>query len=128
MKTIIKMTTGLLATAAFATAAQANVDQDKINDDKSDTRIVKTIDAQGQVGQLTILSIKNDDNKTAVLGAFEVQNTDAYIVENNAGDLFINHLIPVEDLPDPTLSVQTEDTYTFEYNGRTYTNRIIRSN
>ncbi|GLQ21152.1 hypothetical protein ACFFUB_06680 [Algimonas porphyrae] len=126
MKTFIATATGLLVATGFAATAQAGgmVDKSK-TEAKADTQVVQTIDADGQVGQLTIFEVDTNDRTTAVLGAFEQQNTDAYIVADNEGDLYINHLIPISELPDPYLDVDTEETYTIEYKGMTFTNRIV---
>ena len=129
-----RITTRTLATAAatlaastlMAATAQAG-DMNTSSDYQPQSRtttMVKTIDADGQVGQMTVVA--NTPRKTAVLGALAVQNTDAYVVEAPDGELFINHLIPVSDLPDPTLDPDVVDTYTYEYRGMTFTNRVVR--
>ena len=89
------------------------------------TQTVQTLDADGQVGQLTIVEVERNPNLTAVLGALEMQNTEAYIVQDNDGDLFINHLVPVEDLQDPNLMVDTVETYEVTYRGMTFTNKVV---
>ena len=119
-----------LGLALVATTAQAGIDQaktDKAADEAvvTETKTVQTLDADGQVGQLTIVEVDRNPNLTAVLGALEMQNTEAYIVQDNEGDLFINHLVPIEDLQDPTLDVDTVDTYEVTYRGMTFTNKIV---
>ena len=127
MKTFIASTAGLLVASSFAMTAHAGGMTDKNKAEKtSDTQIVQTIDADGQVGQLTIFEVADDHRNTAVLGALEQQNTDAYIVADEEGDLYINHLIPVSELPDPNLIVEAEETYTIEYRGMTFTNKVLR--
>lgn len=120
MKTILKATLGLSITALLSTAAQAGEAQAS---DVMTPQTVQTIDSDNQVSQLTI--VRMDEDREAVLGAFEQQNTDAYIVQDEDGDLYINHLVAVEDLPDPALEVEVVDTYEVTYRGVTYTNKII---
>ncbi|MGJ8558861.1 MAG: hypothetical protein ACSHX3_01355 [Litorimonas sp.] len=124
MKMILKMTLGLSTAALFATTAQAGeVKSDTMTKTVDATQTVKTIDADNQVSQLTLVQMSDDSQ--AVLGAFEQQTTDAYIVQNNNGELFINHLVPIEELPDPSLTVEVVDTYEITYRGITYTNKIV---
>ena len=125
-----------LATAALATTAHAgDMSMKKSDYSKSEMRtqmqpqsrtttVVKTIDADGQVGTMQVVA--NDMQKTAVLGAFAEQKTDAYVVEAPNGELFINHIIPMSELPNPRLDPEVVDTYTYEYNGMTFTNRVVR--
>ena len=125
MKIILKTTLGLSTAALLAATAQAG---DAASEAAADTtapttQIVKTIDADNQVGQLSI--VRMDKNNEAVLGAFEEQNTDAYIVQDNEGDLYINHLVAIEDLPNPDLDVETVETYEVTYRGMTFTNKVI---
>lgn len=124
MKTIAKVTLGLTMTALLATAAHAEpVKSSDMTKTGESTQTVKTIDSDNQVSQLTLVRMNEDSQ--AVLGAFEQQTTDAYIVQNNAGDLFINHLVLIEELPDPSLDVETVETYEITYRGITFTNKII---
>ena len=130
MTDFYKTATAALGLALFATTAQAGIDQaeaDKKADDAvvTTTQTVQTLDADGQVGQLTIVEVERNPNLTAVLGALEMQNTEAYIVQDNDGDLFINHRVPVEDLQDPNLMVDTVETYEVTYRGMTFTNKVV---
>lgn len=124
MKMILKTTLGLSTAALLATTAQAGeVKPSDMAKTVASTQTVKTIDADNQVGQLTL--VRTNEDGQAVLGAFEQQNTDAYIVQNNNGDLFINHMVLIEELPDPALNVETIDTYEITYRGITFTNKIV---
>lgn len=126
MKMTTKLTLGLSTVALFASAAQASQAPSETMDVKATTtQTVQTIDADGQVGQLTIIRI--DEDNQAVLGAIEEQRTEAYIVQNNEGDLYINHLVPYEELPDPELDVEVVDTYEITYRGMTFTNKIVNA-
>ena len=125
-----KFTTLTTATAilvaATATPAFAGEMMKETTTVTAETTTVRTIDGDNQVGQVTIFTA-GDANKSAVLGALAEQKTDAYIVADQAGNVYINHLIPVEELPDPTLSVDTIDTYEVTYNGMVFTNRIVET-
>lgn len=124
MKTILTLTLGLSTAVIFATGAQAEeVKSADMTKTVATTQTVQTIDADNQVSQLTLSRMGEDTQ--AVLGAFEQQNTDAYIVQNNDGALFINHLVLIEELPDPTLSVDVVETYEITHRGMTFTNKII---
>lgn len=124
MKTILKATLGLTTVALFATTAQAeNAKSDDAVKTIEATQTVKTIDSDNQVSQLTLVRMSEDSQ--AVLGALELQNTDAYIVQDNEGALFINHLVLIEALPNPALNVETIETYETTYRGITFTNKVV---
>ena len=124
MKMIDKATLGLTTAALLATSAHAGqTKSDETTKTSEPTQTVKTIDSDNQVSQLTL--VRMNENGQAVLGAFEKQTTDAYIVQNNDGDLFINHLVPIEELPDPALKVETIETFETTYRGMTFTNKIV---
>ncbi|WP_298915950.1 hypothetical protein [uncultured Algimonas sp.] len=134
MNFLARTTLGFASAALLAGAANAGtMDGDKVKVDKNKpetvvattTRTVQTLDADGQVGQLTLVEIDRDAETTAVLGALAMQTTDAYIVKDNDGDLFINHLVPVEELPDPTLMVDAVETYEITHRGMTFTNKVV---
>ncbi len=64
----------------------------------------------------------------------EVQNTqvlasaassDLVPVESEDGQIFYNHFVSEDELYDATVNYETVDTYTFEHNGRIYTNKIV---
>lgn len=61
--------------------------------------------------------------KTAVLEATERQ--DLIPVTDNQGNVFFNHIVDVETLPDTELNIKVQDSFTYEYNGRIYTNVIV---
>ena len=124
MKMIAKATLGLTTAALLATSAQAGqTKSDETAKTAEPTQTVKTIDSDNQVSQLTL--VRMNENGQAVLGAFEKQTTDAYIVQNDNGDLFINHLVLIEELPDPALNVETIETFETTYRGMTFTNKIV---
>lgn len=124
MKTILKATLGLTTAALLATTAQAfQAEPADMAETAPLTQTVQTIDSDNQVGQLTLVEMNEDSQ--AVLGAFEQQNTDAYIVQDNNGDLFINHLVLIEELPNTALVLETVETYETTYRGVTFTNKIV---
>jgi len=59
-----------------------------------------------------------------VLGTLERDGQTLYRVPGPSGEVFLNH-VP-SDLTDVTTDVDVLDEFTFEYNGMTFTNRIVR--
>ena len=116
--------TALMTTTAAAGEYKSEMKSASMQQGKM-TKMVKTIDADGEVSTITVEAMPMETRKTAVLGALAVQKSDAYVVQDQSGELFINHLVPVAELPDPTLNVRTTDTYTTEYRGMVFTNRVI---
>jgi hypothetical protein len=133
MKTMSKLGLGIVTAAVMAASAQASMidgpqaDADKATTDRSvkSTHTVQTLDADGRVGELTLIEFEESSQVTDVLGALEMQETEAYIVQDNDGRLFINHLVPIESLQDPELEVDTVETYEISYRGMTFTNKIV---
>lgn len=125
MQNFMKAAFGATTLALIATSAQAQSEMNAAKTVTSETQTVETIDSNDQVGKLTITRV--DAEGQAVLGVLEQQTTDAYIVQDQSGDLFINHLVPLSDLPDPQLEIDVVDTYQVTYRGVTYTNKIVGS-
>ena len=129
MTRALTASTLIFTTALFALPAAAG-DMDKMAGEKEKapesrtTVMVKTIDADGAVGDAQFRV--DSPRETAVLGALDVQTTEAYVVEDEAGNLFLNHVLTVADLPDPTLDPEVLDTVTLEHRGMTFTNRLVR--
>ena len=46
-------------------------------------------------------------------------------VTDESGQIFYNHIVPREDLFKVDYDVNVVGTYTFEYNGKIYTNKIV---
>ena len=122
MTRALTASTLIFTTALFALPATAG-DMDKAPESRT-TVMVKTIDADGTVGDAQFRV--DSPRETAVLGALDVQTTEAYVVEDEAGNLFLNHVLTVADLPDPTLDPEVLDTVTVEHRGMTFTNRLVR--
>ena len=115
--------TALMTTTAAAGEYKSEMKTSSMQQGKM-TKMVKTIDADGEVSTITVEAMPMETRKTAVLGALAVQKSDAYVVQDQSGELYINHLVPVAELPDPTLNVREIETYTTEYRGMVFTNRV----
>ncbi len=130
MKLMTATAAALAATAMMTTTAAAG-DYNKAEMKSSAmqqgkmTKMVKTIDADGAVSTMTVDATPMETRKTAVLGALAEQNSDAYVVQDQSGELFINHIVPLSELPDPSLEVREVQTYTTEYRGMVFTNRVV---
>lgn len=60
---------------------------------------------------------------TRVLSA----STEGLIAVRDAdGNLYYNQIVPVEDLQDVELDAEVLDTFTYVYEGRVYTNKIVK--
>lgn len=123
LTTALTSSLALMASTASAGEMNSSAKMDVKAQAQAQAKTVRTIDADGQVGQLTI--VRDDTEQTAVLGALAVQTTDAYVVRGQDGRLYINHVIAYDDLPDPSLSVKTVDEYQTNYNGMVFTNRVV---
>lgn len=115
----------LTLSATPALAGDMKAEKESSVKQQTQVQTVRTIDGDNRVGELTIFDAGENEQSSAVLGAVATQNTDAYVVRDQAGQLYINHLIKVEDLPDPRLTVRTVDEYEYEYQGRIFTNRVV---
>jgi hypothetical protein len=105
----------ITSTALLAFAGTAHAGQIKAETAKTVTPTVQTAESA------KIVTI--DNQPTAVLGVIERDGETLYRVEGPTGDEFVNHvpdtLVPV------TTDIDVLDTYTFEYEGRTFTNRVV---
>lgn len=91
-----------------------------VSADATEMNKAKTDVTQTQTESRTSLQAK-----TAVLEASETQ--DLIRVSDDEGNVFYNHVVNIEDLPETELDIEIQDTYTFEHNGRTYTNVIVEA-
>lgn len=64
-----------------------------------------------------------NEPKTAVLAASD--RAGLIPVTDEKGQTFYNQVVDTDELPISDSNVDVADTYTFEYNGRTYTNKIV---
>ncbi|NNC37739.1 MAG: hypothetical protein EX271_01580 [Acidimicrobiales bacterium] len=55
------------------------------------------------------------------------ERRDGSVVDNIETEMtgFRNHLVDIDDLTKVTSDADVVDTYTFEYNGKVYTNKIV---
>ena len=60
---------------------------------------------------------------TTVMGAIE--RSELIPVTDEEGKIYYNHFVADSDLFDASIDIETVDTYTYEYNGRIYTNKIV---
>jgi hypothetical protein len=108
---------------AFAPAAFAG-DMHKSDADKVD-KAAKMQIAKPNVTLTPRTTEIRSEIAAEVRGA--IARGDMIAVEGTDGTTYFNQLIPVSELPDPTLDVQIVDTVTFEHNGVTYTNKIVNA-
>ncbi|MDB2439678.1 hypothetical protein N9W89_13275 [Hellea sp.] len=103
---------GVMGTLMLAPAAFAG-DMNKAPQ-KSDAAIMKAEQTEAAM-------IKAEN--TQVLAA--VETVGAIPVQAEDGKVFYNHYVTDAELNNVTTDVKTLDTYTFEYNGVTYTNKVV---
>jgi len=119
--TLLAASTLLLAgTNAFA-GDQMQADEMKTNTKAEMTQKAET--PQAETTKSAVVTFTKTEEDPRVLGA--IARGDMVKVQDNNGIVYLNRFVPVSELPDPELKVDTVDTYTYEYNGRIYTNRIV---
>ncbi len=64
--------------------------------------------------------------QTANTRVLSAPNEGLIAVRDADGNLFYNQIVPVEDLQDVELDAEVVDTFTYEYQGRVYTNKIVK--
>ena len=103
-----------IATAAVllsAPAAFAGEMEDKSETVKAETTESRTVTLRNEV-------------MAEVRGA--VASGEYTAVEGPDGKIYYNRIIPISELPDPTLEIEEAETYTFEYRGMTFTNKVVQ--
>ncbi len=65
-----------------------------------------------------------EENLEGFEGSLSDRNT--FVVEDNTGDVFINHIVEDKDLSLVDTDVKVIDTYEFTYQGQTFQNRIVQ--
>jgi len=75
--------------------------------------------AAEEASETTIVKSEN----TQVLAA--VETADMIPVQDEDGNIFFNHYVADSELHDVSLDFEVVDTFTFEHNGRIYTNKIV---
>jgi len=54
-----------------------------------------------------------------------VERSDYIPVTDENGVTYLNKIVDIDELPNPQLELETVDTYTYEYEGRVYTNKVV---
>jgi hypothetical protein len=110
----------LAGTNAFA-GDQAQADEMKTNVQAEMTQKAET--PQAVTTKSAVVTFTKTVEDPRVLGA--IARGDMYKVQDNDGIVYLNRFVPVSELPDPELNVETLDSYSYEYKGRVYTNKIV---
>lgn len=112
----------LSATALVLVGIQAFAgEQVKSEETQTETKMEMTQKAETPQSATVTFTKTSEDPR--VLGA--IARGDMVRVQDNKGDMYLNRFVPVAELPDPELEVDTLDTYTYEYKGRIYTNKVV---
>ena len=108
----------LAPTVAYA-GAQSSVDA--MNANKS----VQSQTLMNPKSQTTLYAAKND---SAVLTAVSTaENNDLIRVRDNDGNIHYNHVLTPSELTEVDYDLEIVDTYSFNYQGQTYTNKIVKA-
>ena len=125
--TKFKSATLLTASALLFAATSAHAgDQNKTVDAKSEktanmSQEMEMSETAAPTSAIVTFTKTSEDPR--VLGA--IARGDMVKVQDNRGDVYLNRFVPVAELPDPELDVDTVESYTYEYNGRVYTNKVV---
>lgn len=120
-----KTMTGIAVTALLFAGSNAFAgDEIKSDEVKSETVVETTTDTDAREETTSaVVTFTKTEEDPRVMGA--IARGDMVRVQNNDGIVYLNRFVPVTELPDPELDVDTVDTYSYEYNGRTYTNKVV---
>lgn len=110
----------LAGTNAFA---GEQVKSDKMKADKTAEMSQESETSETAATTSAVVTFTKTSEDPRVLGA--IARGDMVKVQDNDGDVYLNRFVPVAELPDPELDVDTVDSYTYEYNGRVYTNKVV---
>lgn len=125
--TKFKSATLLTASALLFAATSAHAgDQNITVDAKSEktanmSQEMETSETAAPTSAIVTFTKTSEDPR--VLGA--IARGDMVKVQDSRGDVYLNRFVPVAELPDPELDVDTVESYTYEYNGRVYTNKVV---
>lgn len=78
---------------------------------------------QAETTKSAVVTFTKTSEDPRVLGA--IARGDMVKVQDNNGSVYLNRFVPVSELPDPELDVDTVESFTYEYNGRVYTNKVV---
>jgi len=56
----------------------------------------------------------------------QVMSDNITVVRDENGNVFYNQIVEIEDLQEVELDAEVVDTFTYEYQGRTYTNKVVK--
>jgi|GEM_PF-2083279 len=119
--------TGIAVTALLFAGSNAFAgDQVKSDEAKTETTVdAMTEEAAAPQAETTsaVVTFTKMEEDPRVMGA--IARGDMVRVQGNDGNVYLNRFVPVSELPDPELEVDTVETYSYEYNGRTYTNKVV---
>ncbi len=120
--------TGITVTALLFAGTNAfagdQIKSDKPSADmKTTTEMTTETVVNEDATKSALVTFTKTDEDPRVMGA--IARGDMVRVQGNDGNVYLNRFVPVSDLPDPELDVDTVDSYTYEYKGRTYTNKVV---
>ncbi|WP_416879128.1 hypothetical protein [Litorimonas sp.] len=119
--TLIAASTLLFAsTNAFA---GEQVKSDDMKADKTAEMSQESETSETAATTSAVVTFTKTSEDPRVLGA--IARGDMVKVQDNDGDVYLNRFVPLAELPDPELDVDTVESYTYEYNGRVYTNKVV---
>ena len=121
-----KTMTGITITALLFAGTSAFAGEQVITDEANSKVTVETTtnDTANETETTSaVVTFTKTEEDPRVMGA--IARGDMVRVQGNDGMVYLNRFVPVTELPDPELKVDTVDTYTYEYNGRTYTNKVV---
>lgn len=113
----------MLAATAFAPAAIAENAEDKASSENIQLAMVEAEDMTSETTEARVIAIPVE-TETEVLSTTE--SNDLIPVQGPDGRIYYNRIIPVSELPDPDLDIRVLDTYTVNYEGEVYTNKIVQ--
>jgi hypothetical protein len=112
-KRLIIATTGTLLLAGTAHAGDMQSKAEKMQAD--------AVVTQTTTSKVTYFQPEQSD---VVLGVVAYDTNGSYTLRGEDGRLYENHVVSEDNLTDVSTDIDVVDTYTFEYNGRTYTNKV----
>lgn len=72
--------------------------------------------------RLTITTLRD---KTVLAATENKPSQDTFPVMDSDGNVYYNHIVKIDDLPEVEKDIDVVDTYTFVHDGVTYTNKIV---
>tara|TARA_R110002020_G_scaffold105570_10_gene246166 strand:- start:1424 stop:1813 length:390 start_codon:yes stop_codon:yes gene_type:complete len=122
-KTATLIAASILLFAGTNAFAGEQVKSDEMNADKAAEMNQESETSETAATTSAVVTFTKTSEDPRVLGA--IARGDMVKVQDNKGDVYLNRFVPVAELPDPELDVDTVESYTYEYNGRVYTNKVV---